>query len=83
VILTNSYEDGIRGVHLKNKQEQDQAMQGGGAAINNLFTHFKFDYFKFLIFIVFEEFCQVAFSGGVPVPIPVLKLAPEKRLTFS
>jgi hypothetical protein len=29
VILTNSYEDGIKGVHLRNKLEQDQAMQGG------------------------------------------------------
>ena len=27
VILTNSYEDGLQGVHLKNKQEQDKAMQ--------------------------------------------------------
>jgi len=27
VILTNSYEDGLKGVHLKNKLEQDQAMQ--------------------------------------------------------
>jgi len=29
VILTNSYEDGIVGVHLRNKQEQDRALQGG------------------------------------------------------
>ena len=27
VILTSSYEDNLQGVHLKNKQEQDAAMQ--------------------------------------------------------
>ena len=26
-MLTNSYEDGLKGVHLKNKRQQDQAMQ--------------------------------------------------------
>ena len=28
VILTNSYEDGITGAHLRGKQDQDRAMQG-------------------------------------------------------
>ena len=27
VILTSSYEDNLEGVHLKNKEEQDAAMQ--------------------------------------------------------
>jgi hypothetical protein len=31
VILTNSYENGIVGVHLKNKRDQDRAMQGSAA----------------------------------------------------
>ena len=40
VILTSSYEDNLVGVHLKNKEEQDAAMQEFVAGLASIHTKF-------------------------------------------